>query len=196
MDSLIQTFTRLGDSALLLPLGLVLALLVGTLQSRRAGLWLLGCFALCVGTTALVKLAFMTCAPLWGSDIVSPSGHASMSTAVYGALGLVAARQCAGWRQPAFLLGSLGLAALIALTRVPVGAHSLAEVAVGLAIGSMAWALFAFHYLRRPQPRLRLVLLLLPPLAALVLMQALDLHAEQRLRAASTQFERWSHLCV
>src|ERR1700741_4703026 len=106
-----QAMSEFGDAAVLLPLSIVLMLALGS----------------CLLLTVLLKVAFIACYPAWHTAVVSPSGHASFSTAVYGALALVAARQVPSWQQPPIFLLCLTLVGGIAVSRVVLGAHSLAE---------------------------------------------------------------------
>jgi hypothetical protein len=77
--------TDCGDSAVTLPLALLVLIFLVVARQRHLGCaWLLtigGC-AVVIG---MLKLAFGACgADFAGGHIVSPSGHTAMSTAVYG----------------------------------------------------------------------------------------------------------------
>jgi hypothetical protein len=77
-----------------------------------------------------------------------------MSALVYGNLALIVGAEAAPWRR--FAVAGMGGAAVIgiALSRVALGAHSLSEVVLGLAIGGTALAFFARSYLEvRPRAR-------------------------------------------
>jgi hypothetical protein len=132
-----------------------MVLLLWLFESRAAGLaWLLG-FAICAAITGLLKLGFLTCAEAWGVGILSPSGHASMSTFVYGALSLIIANQSRRWRVPVLVFGLLWIGA-IAVTRVLLHAHTRAEVVIGLIIGLTSLSVFAWKYLRLSHSKLDL----------------------------------------
>ena len=80
--------------------------------------------------------------PLLHTDIRNPSGHAAVSTTVYGSLAvLFAGNVSVGRRWIPIAAGAILLAG-IALSRVELDAHSLVEVALGLAIGLVGLALF------------------------------------------------------
>jgi membrane-associated phospholipid phosphatase len=194
---LMQAITNLGDSAILLPLSLIVAAAIWRFQSRLAAGWFLGAFALCATVMTLLKVAFLTCSHSWGTnDIVSPSGHASLSAAFYGSLALVAARQARPWQRPLIVAGASGLVAAVAASRVILGVHSPAEVAIGLSVGLAACALFAVQYLRRPAPPIRLVLLCALLAGAVLLMYGSHLHAEHVVRQIAPWLRRWAGLCT
>jgi membrane-associated phospholipid phosphatase len=141
-----RAVTNLGDAAVLLPLaaGMLLWLLV--LAGRRSAIVWCWSFLVAGGGTAALKIYGQACAAPFAID--SPSGHASMSMFIYGGFALVAGAETRSW--PRFAAGAAGAAMIgaVALSRVLVGAHSAAEVLIGLAIGSTALALFAREYLR------------------------------------------------
>src|SRR6266581_2995082 len=125
--------TDLGDLAVLLPLaGLVLLWLL-TLKPRSAAAWWLTAIVLCVGLTGLSKVYFFACPP--GRDLVSPSGHTSFGMLVYGAIAMIVAAEGSNWLRGATLGAGTALIAGIAGSRLILGAHSLAEIALGMAIG-------------------------------------------------------------
>jgi membrane-associated phospholipid phosphatase len=82
-----------------------------------------------------------------------PSGHASVSLAVYGTLGFIAARHLGSRRaQFAVLAGTAGLVLLIGFSRLYLGVHFLSDVIAGYSIG-IAWVALCIVLL---QLRLRL----------------------------------------
>lgn len=146
--SLIRLTTDAGDSGFLLPMSLAAAGMLWLFHSRRAA-WLLlrSVVAGCAAIGAL-KLLFLSCGAHWIPGLVSPSGHACLSAVVYGSLGSV----LAAGRPPRMrvLIGILValFVSVIAVTRHTIGVHTWAEVLVGLAVGSAAWAWFAVSYAR------------------------------------------------
>ncbi|KQP49347.1 phosphatase PAP2 family protein [Pseudorhodoferax sp. Leaf274] len=133
------TVTHLGNSALLLPAGLVLALWL--LKTRHGPLAL--AWALSFGTAVLLvlasKLAFMG----WGIgsaalDFTGISGHATVSTAVFtmGAWLLAAGHP---WRRQALAIAAgLLVGLLVSISRVVLHAHSVSEVVAGFGLGAAA----------------------------------------------------------
>jgi len=144
------TITHLGNSMLLLPVALVLALwLLAGGQRRRATVW-----ALAFGAAVLLvlgsKLAFLG----WGIgsaalDFTGISGHATLATAVLtlGAWLPVAHR---GPRvQAAGLAVGLALGVLVGWSRLVLHAHTPSEVVAGCTLGALA-ALAPVAWPRRP----------------------------------------------
>ena len=111
---------------------------------RLAAVWAIS-LLFCCGTTVLLKIYFAAC-PYPGID--SPSGHAALSVFVYG--GLAAILRTRADRFPKVLLtaAGAGLAIAIPLTRVILGAHSITEVPIGMAIGGVALTPFAATIIR------------------------------------------------
>lgn len=93
-----------------------------------------------------LKLGFARERPFFPDPLASapttysfPSGHASVSLAVYGALGYIVARQAGTRRaQIAFLAGAAALVALIGFSRLYLGVHYLSDVIAGFSLG-LAW---------------------------------------------------------
>jgi membrane-associated phospholipid phosphatase len=140
--------SELGNSTWLLPAATLIALAAG------AGKWLpwsavwrwLGATALTALAVLASKIAFMG----WGIgsvalDFTGFSGHAAMSAAIYPTLlawlGQSLGRHCRLW--PGVLLGT-GLAVLIAISRLPLHAHSVSEVIAGTMLG-LASTAFVLH---------------------------------------------------
>lgn len=193
---LMQAISNLGDSAILVPLSLIVAAAIWRFQSRFAAAWFLGAVTLCAAVMATLKVAFLTCSHAWATDIVSPSGHAGLSATFYGALALVVARQVQPWQQPLIVVGAWALIAAIAVSRVILGAHSPAEVVTGLSVGIAACTLFAVQYLRRPAPPISLVLLCAVTAAAIVLLHGTPLHIEQVVEQIAPWMRRWTSACA
>jgi membrane-associated phospholipid phosphatase len=151
LEAIWNFVTDFGDTAVTLPLAaLAFAFLLFSRQSRAA--WLLAfTLAACGIGIALAKLALQSCAqPLLQTDVINPSGHAAVSTAVYGALAMLFAYSPSSERRwvPAacasFLIGG------IAVSRVVLDDHSMAEVIVGLIIGLAALTFFCGALAARP----------------------------------------------
>jgi membrane-associated phospholipid phosphatase len=166
--------TDLGDLAVLLPLAAAMLAWLLFYSARTAPRWV---FALgsCVVLTALLKIAFYACPP--ADEMHSPSGHAGFSTLVYGALTFVAAIAWPGLRRALVICGGTGLILAIGVSRVLLDAHSVAEVGLGLLIGTVSLAAFSQKYLQVPNMKVWPLLI-----AAAVLVMTLhghELHAEQ-----------------
>ncbi|MED5620988.1 phosphatase PAP2 family protein [Ideonella sp. BN130291] len=132
--------TRLGEAQILLPALLaVLTWFVLRLGALRvAATWLL-CVSVAVGLTTITKVAFLG----WGIgyapwNFTGISGHAMFAAAVLPVLGATLAATAAPASRPLAAVIALALAALIAYSRVQVGAHSPSEALAGWMLGAVA----------------------------------------------------------
>jgi membrane-associated phospholipid phosphatase len=151
MYSDIVTLTRLGNSVVTLPIaGAILVALYVWIGKKVALAWLVW-LVVCGAVTAALKIYFHAC-PVRVVDLVSPSGHTSLSLFVYGGLFLITGSRWHDWPRPTFwLLGAL-LASAIAVSRLVIGAHSWIEVAIGVAVGALALAQFWTVFRHTPKP--------------------------------------------
>jgi len=168
--------TDFGDLAVLAPLAV--AILIWLRYFSRVAAWWILALSICVGLTALLKIVFYGCPP--AGDLHSPSGHASLSTLVYGVIALTTAAAWPGFRRVIVIGAGAGLILAIGVSRLLLDAHSLAEVGLGLIIGIVSLALFGHKYLKTPNTKVWPLLL-----AAGVLISILhgsELHAEEILQ--------------
>lgn len=141
--------TDVGDSFVLsiLVVAAVAYLLICRSYREAAALGL--SFLITSGIIGILKIAFISCGD--GSfGLRSPSGHAALSIAVLGSLGFIGMQWLSGWRRylPPILL--CGLAVVIAVTRVPLRAHSVQEVLLGFFVGmTVMLAMWAILLRRR-----------------------------------------------
>jgi membrane-associated phospholipid phosphatase len=166
--------TDFGDLAVLIPLSAAILIWLLCNSYRAAPRWILA-LGLCIGLTALLKIAFHACPP--ADNIRSPSGHTSLSTLVYGALTLVSATAWPRLRRVLVIAGGAGLILAIGVSRLLLDSHSVAEVGLGLVIGAVSLAMFSRQYLQAPT-RKKWPLLVAAGVLALVL-HGRELHAEQ-----------------
>jgi membrane-associated phospholipid phosphatase len=151
----LQTFwnfvTDFGDSAVTLPLAALTVAFLFFSRWRRAAIGFAITLASCGIAIGLVKLALQSCGrPLLHTEITNPSGHAAMSTAVYGSLALLFNCSVSAERRWVLAGGAVALIGGIAVSRVVLDSHSLAEVAVGFLIGLAA--LFFFYRMLKAEP--------------------------------------------
>ncbi|CAN5605752.1 phosphatase PAP2 family protein [soil metagenome] len=134
--------TRLGEAGIILPSAIALAvwLTISSRQPRSAWLWLVP-LGLAASLTTVTKLAFLG----WGVgsatfNFTGISGHAMFATAIYP----VMVRTLLGKLPPPWpIVGALvgfAIAALVAVSRVMIHAHSWSEVIAGFLVGGMASA--------------------------------------------------------
>jgi membrane-associated phospholipid phosphatase len=135
---------RLGEAGIVLPIALALGLwlVISAGSMRLASSWLMPLF-LAAGVTTLSKLAFIG----WGIGIASLdftgfSGHAMFGAAIYPMLAYALTHRARGRMGTTghvlALLAGYALAALIAVSRVKTGAHSVSEAAAGFLLGAAA----------------------------------------------------------
>ncbi len=147
--------TDCGDSAVTLPLALLVLIFLLFAGQRR-----LGCaWVLTISSCAIVigglKLVFGACgADIAGGHIISPSGHTAMSTAIYGALALLAGSRLPSARRYIIYAAALAGIAAIALSRVVLHEHNVPEIVIGWAVGAAAVAVFAVAAGRLEAPSL------------------------------------------
>ena len=158
-DALMVGITELGDAAVLLPV--IVAAFAWFIMRR---LWLsatywLGTVVVAQLLATVIKLTLQRPRPLalyaGVQQFSFPSGHAVMSTVVYGYVTwLLLRRAPAAWqRAGAMAVGAL--IALIGVSRVYLGAHWMSDVLGGLAFG-VAWvALVSMAYAYQCRENLR-----------------------------------------
>ena len=150
---LLTFLTDFADQAVILPLvATVLLVLVAQRRWRVAAAWLLAVPGV-LGVLLVLKVTCYACGWLWpalGPDrlaLRSPSGHAASAAVVYGGIALLlAARTRIGGVPASFpvaLVVAAGMAALIGVTRVRLGAHSTSEVVVAACVGVAGAVIFA-----------------------------------------------------
>jgi len=161
--------TRFGEAQLMLPSGLALvAWLAWAGERRTAALWC-ALIALAVGLTTASKIAFIG----WGVGSASlnftgVSGHAMHAATVFPLLLRCFTASSAPPTRRFAVAAGYALAALVAVSRAVIGAHSPSECVAGFALGSAASA-FALTLGTVPQKNLPRWLL-----AALVAAQLLN----------------------
>ena len=140
--SVFWVLTHLGNPYLLLAL-VALAYLLGDRVgiSRRSAAFALGLGLCAIGLTVGLKHLFGLPRPpvSYRDGLGFPSGHALGSTTFWGGVAVLAHR--GRWRRRLALAGAV--VAVVALSRVLIGVHYLADVAAGVAIG-VAFLVAAF----------------------------------------------------
>jgi membrane-associated phospholipid phosphatase len=186
--------TDFGDLAVLLPMAAVLTIALWGFESRGAALAWAQALALCVIATLVLKVSFLTCGRAWGLDILSPSGHCSMSTVVYGAFAIVLATQIPRWRSQ-ILLGAALLILGIAASRTALHMHNKAEVAIGLAVGLTAVFVFAWNYRRTAHRKMNVPAVVAGAACVLVALYGMHFPAERFLFKVAHTVHSQSNIC-
>lgn len=152
-DRIMVLVTELGDGVVIaLVAGAVLAWLLWLRQWRVAGYWTA---AIVFGQLAatIFKQVLQRPRPLANiydgmSTYAFPSGHAVMSTVVYGFLAVLIARQLSRPRRwIAYAIAAMLISA-IAMSRLYLGAHWLSDVIGGLSLGLVWVSLLGITYYR------------------------------------------------
>jgi membrane-associated phospholipid phosphatase len=191
---MIKTITDFGDLAVLLPLVAVVTVWLIAIRQPRAAIWWLAAVALCMGSTAVLKIYFYVCPPL--TDLRNPSGHTSLSLLVYGALTLAVATSVTGWKRVAVIASGAAFIAAIGISRVVIHFHSILEVALGSVVGICALALFARPFWPSHPRESRLQAMLVASVALMVMLHGQELHAEGLLHAISHYLNRAGMSCI
>ena len=106
------------------------------------------CFLSAVGAAVTLKLVADGIGPplenagLFALTRGAPSGHAVDVTVVYGCAAVLFARLWKNGLAVAGLIGCLAVIALVCITRVTLQAHTIGDVAAGVAVGLAFVALF------------------------------------------------------
>lgn len=171
--------TDFADEAVVLPLVATVTLLLAVLGWRRGALAWLAAIGLSLAAVLALKLVLATCGPALGlATLRSPSGHTAAAALLAGGVAVVLRR-----RRPA-VLAVAGLAALlIGATRLGLGLHTPAEVALGGALGVLG--AFGFTWLAGKPPKLRLRWLFAAVVAVALLLHGRHLDSEARIHAAA-----------
>lgn len=196
MDALAEAITDLADGGVVIPFcAAVAAALLVRRRWRIAGIWAAVTLSVWAVMLAL-KLAGYAVATLvpglaW-LDLVTPSGHVAASACAYGGLAGLVARTKAGplgtgLRLGIAVAGAVGLT--VGVTRVMLGNHSPAEVAVGWLVG-VAGAAAMLGWAQDGIAGRDRAVLLGAALAALVAFHGTHLTWEPAIRAASLQAVR------
>lgn len=178
-----KAFTDFGDTAVLLPLSIVILvwLLSGGLR-RVVGSWIIA-IGLCIAGTALLKIYMYGRPP--APDLVSPSGHSSLSVLIYGAITLIIAAEQRGCALAATLVAGASWIVAIAGSRLLLRAHSAPEVGIGIIIGVATLTLFTHYYLCSRSEGRRLLPVILSVIVVTAVLHGQELPAEALLQVIS-----------
>jgi undecaprenyl-diphosphatase len=140
-----ENVTRLGNVPVLAAVTLVAAIVLSRKRlTSELELLLLAAIGAQILTFGL-KLGFERERPFFPDPLATestysfPSGHASVSLAVYGTIGYIAARHATTrGRQILILAAAAGLILLIGFSRLYLGVHYLSDVIAGFSLG-LAW---------------------------------------------------------
>jgi membrane-associated phospholipid phosphatase len=147
--------TDFGDSAVTVPLALLVFVFLWAAAARRIALGWAVATGGCAVTMGALKVLFTACGPEI-ADITSPSGHTAMSVVVYGALAtLIGARLRSERRRIVSITAGVAIVG-ISLSRWVLRDHTAAEITVGFGVGTAALVLFRIWLGRDGAPPLPL----------------------------------------
>lgn len=141
-------FTRLGEAEILLPAAVLTALALFARPDTRklACGWML-LLATAAALTTASKVAFIGWGLGWAAvNFTGISGHAMFASAIYPVLTVTCGSAGSARRRQWLLALGCGLALLVGISRVVVGAHSVSEVVAGLLLGGAVSALTLSYF--------------------------------------------------
>ncbi len=171
----IDYLTNLGDLAVLLPLSAVMLVWLLLWPRWDAARWWVLSVAFCVGATSILKIYYNACPEILSSN---PSGHTGLSVLVYGAIFVLVSARTKTWQKIALISVGIALAIGIAITRVLIGAHSIPEVVIGIAVGAISLAIFVFGFRRSTPAALPSWSLAVPAMLVILLLNGHQLQFE------------------
>jgi membrane-associated phospholipid phosphatase len=144
LTEIFEAVTSLGNGIVLAGVTAIAAYLLARRGHRAEALLMVLAFGGAEILSYSLKLGFRRDRPFFTDPLATentfsfPSGHATVSLAVYGALAVVVARRLRGRARLAALAAAAVLVSLIGFSRLYLGVHFLTDVLAGLAAG-MAW---------------------------------------------------------
>ena len=139
-----EAVTTLGNGIVLAGVSAIAAYLLLRRGHGRESLLMVLAFGGAEILSYALKLGFRRNRPYFTDPLAAestfsfPSGHSTVSLAVYGALSVVLARRLRGRARLASLAGAAVLVSLIGFSRLYLGVHFLTDVLAGFAAGT-AW---------------------------------------------------------
>ena len=144
LTELFEAITTLGNGIVLAGVTAIAAYLLLRRGHRREALLMVLAFAGAEIVSYSLKLGFRRDRPFFTDPLASestfsfPSGHSTVSLAVYGALAVVIARRVSRPARLPWLAAAGVLVGLIGFSRLYLGVHFLTDVLAGFAAGA-AW---------------------------------------------------------
>ena len=139
-----EAVTTLGNGVVLAGVAAIAAVLLLRAGHRRESLLVVLAFVGAEIVSYSLKLGFRRDRPFFTDPLATertfsfPSGHSTVSLAVYGALAVILARHVRGRAKLLVLAAAAVLVGLIGFSRLYLGVHFLTDVLAGFAAGT-AW---------------------------------------------------------
>ena len=179
--------TDFADQAVILPLTVVVAVALWVSGWKRGALIWTGVILLTLAFMLVLKVGFRACGHLFpGAELISPSGHAAAAGVLYGSIFAFLAERVFG-KTILTLLSILITVAIVGVSRVLLGAHTIPEVVAGAVVGGIA-AWLMVKNAGEPGRASPGVLVLLPLCAIIFLFHGVHLRAETSIRDYATEW--------
>ena len=139
-----EAVTTLGNGIVLAGVAAIAAYLLARRRYYAEAVLMVLAYAGAQFLSYSLKLAFRRDRPFFTDPLATlstysfPSGHATVSIAVYGALALVLVRRLTGPARVACVAAAVLLVSLIGFSRMYLGVHFLSDVLAGFSVG-LAW---------------------------------------------------------
>jgi membrane-associated phospholipid phosphatase len=188
--STMSFITDFADQAVILPLVLAIGIALLAQGWRRGAVAWVVVVVATFATVLGLKLAFLACSQTFGTtNLHTPSGHVAAAAVVTGGL----ATLLLGPRASVLLLAAL-VAAVIGLSRLVLGAHSVPEVMLGAMVGLVGTG--ALQWLAgSPPPDLNMRRIVVIAMAVVLLFHGLHFPAEAHIRATAFRFAQVLSVC-
>ncbi len=184
-----EFLTDFADQAVILPLVLAVSIALAMQGWRRGALVWIAVIGATFITMLVLKVVFLACSPLFSPmDMRSPSGHVAAATVVAGGLAALLTHRAVSILPIAVLA-----AAVIGLSRIVLGAHSLPEVALGALVGLVG--ALALMRIAGPPPPLKLLPLVLAIVLVAAVFHGLHLPAEAAIRHTAFRAAEYLEVC-
>jgi membrane protein DedA with SNARE-associated domain len=202
-DSLMVGFTELGDTTVVIAIAVVVFLWLAWRRAWRTAAYWAAAIGGGAAVNTAIKVALHRARPNqnlytgW-SDFSFPSGHSTENAVMYGFLAFLMARQLQpAWRLPVAVAAGV-FVALIAFSRLYLGAHWFSDVAGGLAFATAWLALLSIAYFNHHAPEKEPRGLLLVACAALVVAGGFNVyrHHPADMKRYAVQYEAPSVLAA
>lgn len=196
-DSFLTKVTDIGDTASLIAITTASSIYLFCRKSGRAAVFLWMALLISAVLIGVLKVYFIGCQKgLSHHGILSPSGHTADSAAVFWAYAILMRSQLDAKRRFLPLLALTLLITCIAYSRVQLGFHTPAEVAVGMLVGFTAVVLAYFFVLRgRPAGSFDAYALMLWVVVAAFLLNGQRLPVENWIHALAQHFKNHVPFC-
>jgi membrane-associated phospholipid phosphatase len=158
-----EAVTTLGNGIVLAGVAAIAAYLLARRRYYAEAVLMVLAYAGAQVLSFSLKLAFRRDRPFFTDPLATvstysfPSGHATVSIAVYGALCLVLVRRLTGPARVVCVAAAVLLVSLIGFSRLYLGVHFLSDVLAGYSVG-IAWlalcvVVLDLHHRRRSRPQ-------------------------------------------